>query len=113
MKRYSILIILLILANFSCSSDDSVLIESFWVDSERVSCVGLEERTCYRVQEGITINESNWQLFYNSIEGFDEIYEEGYRYQLKVKKIKIENPPQDGSSLNYKLIEIVNKELNE
>ncbi len=110
MKPSSILVILSILVNFSCSSDDSVSIESFWVDSERVSCIGLVEQTCYRVQEGATVDENNWQLFYNSILGFDEIYEQGYRYQLSIDKIKIKNPPQDGSSIRYDLVEIISKE---
>ncbi|TBN04272.1 DUF4377 domain-containing protein [Hyunsoonleella flava] len=114
MKTSSILITISILVNFSCSSNDSIVnIESFWVDAQRVSCIGLVEQTCYMVQDSATIDENNWQLFYDGILGFDEIYEEGYRYRLSVNKIEIKDPPQDSSSLRYELIEILNKELHE
>lgn len=114
MKIFWLIITLLfIIFNVSCSSDDSQIVESFWVDSERVSCTGAFEQTCYKIQEKPIINENEWLLFYSPIEGFDKLYEEGYIYQLRVEKTKIDNPPQDGSSIKYKLKEILNKKLDE
>lgn len=42
------------------------------------------------------------------IEGFT--YVEGYKYIIKVRISQIDNPPADGYSDNYKLIEIISKE---
>src|SRR5690606_38761556 len=36
-------------------------------------------------------------------------YEEGFFYKIKVDVIEVENPPADGSSVHYKLIEILDK----
>jgi hypothetical protein len=46
-------------------------------------------------------------MYENSIEGF--VYEEGYRYYLKVLKIHFSNPSMDGPNYKYKLIEIMDK----
>jgi hypothetical protein len=53
---------------------------------------------------------------YNSLDqsiiGFDSkpsIYEEGYVYVLKVKVIELEEPPQDGSNIEYHLVEVISK----
>ncbi|MFV0184547.1 DUF4377 domain-containing protein [Empedobacter falsenii] len=48
-----------------------------------------------------------WQYFYNTIEGFT--YEPGFEYQLIVSTTKVENPPADASSINYKLVKVVRK----
>lgn len=45
-----------------------------WIDSERVNCMGVGEQ-----------------------------YETGYIYKIIVTKIKVKNPPADGSSVQYKL----------
>lgn len=44
----------------------------------------------------------------SKIEGFE--YVEGYKYRLKVKITELENPPADGYSEKYELIEILSKE---
>ena len=41
------------------------------------------------------------------IQGFD--YEEGFEYVLKVNQSNVENPPADGSSIEYILIEVLSK----
>lgn len=43
-------------------------------------------------------------------EGFDFDYERGYEYKLKVKKIWMQEPPQDVSSIKYEFIELLSKE---
>ena len=37
-------------------------------------------------------------------------YEEGYEYKLLVEKTTLANPPADGSSIRYQLIEILSKD---
>lgn len=44
-------------------------------------------------------------------EGSDNFnYERGYEYLLKVKKIWMQNPPMDASSIKYVLLELLSKE---
>jgi hypothetical protein len=113
MKNIKLLLLVTILLNLSCSKDDNLNIETLWVDSVRVNCTGVGEQTCYRIQKNTTINENDWSLFYDAIEGFDDLFEAGYIYNIRVIKIKVENPPADGSSIRYVLNEIINKELDE
>lgn len=47
-------------------------------------------------------------LTLDRIEGFT--FTEGYKYQIKVRISTIENPPADGYSDNYKLLEMLYKE---
>ena len=68
----------------------------------------LENASCMLVQQGEKLCSEEWSYFYNEIEGFQ--YEEGYVYELKVRVEEIENPPTDGSSLRYILVEVISKE---
>lgn len=86
---------------FSCSTSSTKII---YIADSKVDCVGVAPMKCLQIKENKT---SNWTYFYNAIEGFD--YEEGYFYKIKVAVETIENPPADGSSLKYKLIEILDK----
>jgi hypothetical protein len=43
------------------------------------------------------------------IEGFDFDYQRGYEYKFKVKKIWMQNPPQDVSSVKYVFIKLLSK----
>ncbi len=43
-------------------------------------------------------------------ENFDFNYERGYKYIFKVKKIRMQDPPQDVSSIKYVFIELLSKE---
>lgn len=51
--------------------------------------------------------ETNWNLFYDSIVGFE--YEWGYNYEVEVAVTSIENPPADGSSVRYTLLNTVSQ----
>ncbi|MFN2145924.1 MAG: DUF4377 domain-containing protein [Anaerolineales bacterium] len=50
---------------------------------------------------------TDWQYFYDQIEGFD--YQPGYEYTLMVEKVDLADPPADGSSIRYVLVEEVSK----
>src|SRR5690606_5447436 len=56
------------------------------------------------VQKGEDIGTDNWTKFYTNIEGFD--YVPGKIYNLSVMIEQINNPPADGSSLKYTLLEV-------
>ncbi len=77
-----------------------------YVNSELVDCVGVGPQKCMLVKENF---DSNWENFYDQIEGFE--HQTGYVYKLKVMKTKIENPPADASSLKYTLVEISEKNI--
>ncbi|MFB9865532.1 DUF4377 domain-containing protein [Rufibacter immobilis] len=78
------------------------------INSYRQDCQGVGEMKCLLTQEGDKIGSTEWNLFYDSIQGFQ--YEEGFVYTLKVRVEKIENPPADGSSRTYVLLEVLSKE---
>lgn len=67
----------------------------------------MENATCLMVQQGEELCSEEWTYFYDEIEGFQ--YEEGYVYELKVRVEDVEDPPADGSSLRYILVEILSK----
>ena len=48
-----------------------------------------------------------YTYFYDRIIGFD--YVPGNRYMLQIVQRKVENPPQDGSSFEYRLIFVLSK----
>jgi heat shock protein HslJ/uncharacterized protein YraI len=77
---------------------------TLFVGPEKVPCEGEGPMECLQVKE---TPESEWQLFYNQIEGFE--WEPGYIYELRVNLYDVENPPAGGSSLRYELVEVVSK----
>jgi len=73
-----------------------------YVDSKLVDCVGVAPQQCMLIKEN---QDTEWEMFYDNIHGFD--YQEGIQYKLHVMISQVENPPADGSSLKYELIEIL------
>lgn len=73
-----------------------------WIAPETVDCVGVGPRTCLLVKES---EDAEWGFFYDGIEGFT--YVEGVSYVLDVEIVEIEDPPADASSLEYRLIRVV------
>jgi hypothetical protein len=71
---------------------------------EQVACVGVSQQTCLRVRER---PDTAWTLFYFGIEGFT--FEPGFEYTLRVAIRTVKNPPADGSSLAYRLLETMRK----
>lgn len=74
------------------------------VASEQVRCVGVDEMDCLLVRRA---PHTDWELFYDDIEGF--VFEPGYEYELEVRVTRVDDPPADGSSLRYELIEVVQR----
>lgn len=77
-------------------------IETMFIDSALVDCIGEAPQKCMRVRNDPS---AEWLFFYDSIGGFS--YEEGNSYELLVEVIPVDDPPADGSSLRYELIELV------
>lgn len=83
-------------------TDTAGEVVTLYVGPEQVDCVGVAPQTCLLVRESA---EAEYSYFYSSIEGFE--YEPGYNYELLVEKIPVENPPADGASIQWRLIEVV------
>lgn len=62
------------------------------------------ESECLQVRAN---SDEPWSVFYDSVEGFD--YEPGFEYTLRVAVREIADPPQDGSSLAYRLLAVLRK----
>ena len=80
--------------------------EIMLVDHYRVPCYGVGPRLCSLVSEPGSAEQT---YFYNGIDGFSQ--EWGHRYELRVLVTEIANPPADGSSLNYELVEVISDDV--
>ena len=78
--------------------------KTIYVGPEMVDCVGVAPQTCLLVRES---PDGDWTLFYDTISGFE--FEPGYVYELRISEEEVENPPADASSLQWTLIEVVDK----
>jgi Domain of unknown function (DUF4377) len=86
----------------SCSSNDDSYEETLQLNSHQASCTTLIETTCL-MRRASAIQP--WTLFYGTIAGFS--YRWGTLYEIRVRVTPVSNPPADGASLNYSLIEVV------
>lgn len=84
-----------------------------FVNSAKVDCTGVGPMKCLEIQESEKVVPGKWQLFYNSIDGFN--YQPGYIYKLLVKKEKLDpaKVPADGSTLRYTLVKVIEKTKSE
>lgn len=70
--------------------------------SQKVICEGLSQRLCLSASGQNDL--AAFLPFYEDIRGFT--YQWGHNYTLKVKVTDIENPPADGSDMQYSLVSI-------
>ncbi|MCH4822877.1 DUF4377 domain-containing protein [Gramella lutea] len=78
------------------------------VNHFKQTAIGLIPQLVLQIQEEEEIGTDNWSFWYDEIVRFD--FEPGYVYDLKVRKIEVENPPQDESSIKYIMINVLSKE---
>jgi hypothetical protein len=78
--------------------------KTLYVASYTRTCHGMYEMQCMLVRES---GEGEWLNWYDHIEGFT--YEPGYEYVLLVGWREVPNPPADGSSREYWLIQTIEK----
>ena len=83
---------------------DSNMVTTLYVDANLADCVGVAPQKCMLTR---TDPNSEWEFFYDQIEGFT--HTEGIAYELRVQISEIANPPADGSSLRYELVEVVSE----
>lgn len=73
-----------------------------WIKSDLVECEGVAPQMCMQVAESA---EGPFEFFYDGIDGFE--FSEGTSYVVDVVIEEIADPPADGSSVSYTLVEIV------
>lgn len=88
----------------TASTEPIVEEKTIFIGPEKVECVGEGPMECFQVKED---PNGEWELFYDSIDGFE--WEPGYTYELRVALHPVANPPAGGSSLQYELIEVLDK----
>lgn len=110
MKRVITLcaLFLTLLTALSCGKEKEIPVRPgsiyLRIASTTKDCNGPFPRKCLQVKEN---DSPNWEYFYDYITGFT--YEEGYEYELFVKRETVANPPADGSSFSYTLVEEISK----
>ena len=94
----------------SCSRGDNQTNQHiYWVNSTKASCVGMAPTKCLQTQKSETLDPLAWKSFHWPIKGFE--YEPGYIYKIVVKERHLDpdNVPADASSIEYTLVEILEK----
>jgi len=94
-RRVPRVIVLLLL--FSCTS-------TLYIAPKQVDCIGASDQRCYLIRRS---TEGNWIMHYQDIVGLD--YELGFSYKIKVRKENIKNPPLDGATYKYHIVDILEK----
>lgn len=119
MKRYIYCVAVIMTCLFGITCLSSCLNDDEDVDIVKTIIIEVDSTPCTVYIEwpepcsisGMRIKEENsseWQKVpLSRIVGFT--YEPGYFYTLKVKKVILANPPADGGSRNYTLIEVLRK----
>ena len=73
-----------------------------WIGPDLVDCIGEAQQKCMQVAES---EDGEYLNFFDAIEGFTFV--EGTSYVVDVLIEEVADPPADGSSLKYTLVEIV------
>ena len=89
----------------ACDKDDEYEIREWTVASQLGIAHGAS--TLQPVLLVKANDDTSWRAVYQGIEGFD--FEAGYEYRLRIKAEQLPDPPQDGSSIRYTLLEQISK----
>ena len=95
---------------FSCTAGDTQGSKHvYWINSTKVSCVGMAPTKCLQVQRSEMLDPAAWENFHAPIKGFE--YEPGYIYKLLVRERHLDpdSIPADASSIEYTLVEILER----
>ena len=119
MRKFAILFIFSILFIQACNDDNDLACHEcdglgsekliMWVDSKYGPCNEADtlKPSCMMVQISDTLVEGAWQPFQQDICGFE--YELGYRYQLSVRRKKIDETDDGQPVYKYCLLDILDK----
>jgi heat shock protein HslJ len=108
-SHFVFLPIIFLLAGCPGRGSDGESQHVYWVNSQKVPCVGSGPQYCLMVQKNQEPDPSAWSSFYSTIKGFD--FEPGYIYKLLVeeKELPPDEVPADASSIEYTLVRVLEK----
>lgn len=109
MRNWVIFIVMMVISGCATKKMQTKSAEIWWINGSKVDCSGVGPMKCLQIQKSDTIQPGNWQNLYTEIEGFN--FQNGYLFKVKVAEEKL-NPakvPADGSSVKYKLLEVLEK----
>jgi len=89
---------------FSPTKTSEAIEKIIYVNGRTVPCTGVAPQQCWQVKESM---KDDWTLLYQGIQGFK--YEPGYVYKLRIREEIISNPPADGSSRQWVLVDVLEK----
>lgn len=109
MRNLLVFIVLMALSGCASKKLQITSAEIWWINGSKVDCSGVGPVKCLQIQKSDTLQPGNWQNLYTEIEGFN--FQSGYLYKVKISESKLEPSkiPADGSSIKYKLVEILEK----
>ena len=79
--------------------------KSVWIAPHQVDCNGVAPLKCFQVKYS---PQEEWQTYSGAIDRFKFV--EGFEYQIKVKEIKLKNPPADAPDTKWTLVRVVSKQ---
>ena len=102
MKKLVLIMLFPLLLTACGKDDDSIYLT---VASERPERTTVDEFSFYYfVKYG---QSTEWEVISTPIVGLD--YEPGYEYEIEVREVHLKNPPQDYSSVEYRLLRLISK----
>lgn len=104
MKPKHLLLVTACLLVSGCIFEQPTTEKTLFVNHYKTECGGVELSLCNLTKESAT---ADWELFYEPIEDFE--FEWGYVYELTVEETTIEDPPEEGPSKEYRLLDVVSK----
>jgi len=116
MKNYLLLPTIVILFSYiilfsGCNKDDDNARTAIFTIPAETVLNGTNPQTDDLIEVMKATEEKTSNIYYlaldNGIEGFT--YESGYEYRLKVVITSLKNPPMDGNTETFQLIEILEK----
>jgi len=101
----------LALALLGCAArpaDPPDSLETWWINSYRMPCVGVGPMQCLQVHQDAR-PLAPWRLFYSEIVGFE--FEPGSLARLRVRLVELprNQVPADGSSIRFELVEVLER----
>lgn len=94
----------LLLAGCRSATEPGYLVRVLEIAPAKVDCYGVFLQECFQVRE---IGAAEWELLYEGIDGFS--FDSGFSYVVRVERTTIKDPPADGSSYRWRLLELISK----
>jgi len=110
MAKKFFLLGIIVMTISSCLTSKNRIEKTIFINATTKPCTNEALQTeCLQVKW--TKEQQDWEIFYETIEGFSP--ESGNEYELIIQEEKIENPPADVSNIRYELVKIITTAASE